>query len=142
MPNHIHFILEQKTDKGIQMYLSHLQNAYTRYFNVKNQTKGQLFDPQFKAVLIEDDSQLLHTVRYVLLNPYTAHITKTFDDLLNYPWSSISEYFNYPSVINLPITHTTEYMKFFKDTADLRRYLEDEADYQRELARIKHLLLE
>ncbi len=142
MPNHYHFILEQLLDNGIQMYISNLQNAYTRFFNIKHETKGQVFEPQFKGVLIENDPQFLHTTRYVLLNPYTSYIVRELERLPGYVWSSLPEYLGQGSVIGVPITYTRSYSALFKDRDDLWQYLCDQADYQRELARIKHLLLE
>jgi len=142
MPNHYHMILKQVADKGIQTYLSNLQNAYTRYFNVKNNQKGQLFNPQFKAVVIEDDEQFKHTTRYVILNPHTAYVVKDLEALKVYPWTCLPEFLGQDSPIGVPLTETKPYLEMFESPDRLIKYILDQADYQRQLARIKHLMLE
>ncbi len=142
MPNHYHFIIEQIMDDGITNFISNLQNAYTKYFNIKFEKRGPLFLLPFKGVLIEDDAQLIHVIRYVHLNPYTAFIIKDIKELSSYPWSSLREYTGGTSEIGLPITQIHIFTAFFKDEEDLLQYHYDQADYQRELDRIKHLTLE
>ena len=92
MPNHFHLLLKQKVDNGISKFLSNFQNSYTRYFNTKNERDGSLFLNQFKAVRIETQEQLIHVSRYIHLNPYTGYVVKNFQELLAYPWSSLSSY--------------------------------------------------
>ncbi len=33
MPNHFHFMLQQKSEKGVATFISNITNAYTKYFN-------------------------------------------------------------------------------------------------------------
>ncbi|MEK7558696.1 MAG: transposase [Patescibacteria group bacterium] len=137
MPNHFHFLLRQVSDKGISKFLSNFQNSYTRYFNTKNERIGHLFLGQFKAVLIETDEQLLHVSRYIHLNPITSYIVKDFNSLLKYPWSSLPEYIKEES-----FCETDTILSFFKKREDYTDFLKDQVDYQRELSKIKHLVLE
>lgn len=138
MPNHFHFLLKQVKDKGISKFLGNFQNSYTRYFNTKGKRDGSLFLDQFKAVLIKTDEQLIHISRYIHLNPYTSYVVKDFDELLNYPWSSLSEYLeNKPDICALDII-----MGFFKRTKDYQEFIKDQSDYQRQLQKIQHLSLE
>lgn len=138
MPNHFHFLLKQVRDKGISKFLGNLQNSYTRYFNIKNERDGSLFLDQFKARLITTDEQLTHVSRYIHLNPYTSYVVKDFDSLLQYPWSSLSEYLEYkPEICELETI-----MSYFKTPKAYQKFIEDQADYQRQLHKIQHLALE
>lgn len=138
MPNHFHFLLRQLTDKGISKYLGNLQNSYTRYFNTRNKRDGSLLLDQFKAKLITTDEQLIHVSRYIHLNPYTSYIVKDFNNLLQYHWSSLSEYLeNKPEICELETI-----MSYFKSPKAYQKFLEDQADYQRQLRKIQHLALE
>jgi len=138
MPNHFHFLLRQVSDKGISKFLSNFQNSYTRYFNIKNERDGPLFMDQFKAVLIETDEQLVHVSRYIHLNPVTSYVIKDFDALLNYPWSSLSEYIEGKE----SICEINTILGLFKDSKAYANFLKDQVGYQRELDKIKHLILE
>lgn len=139
MPNHIHLLLRQLKDNGISTFMSNFANSYTRYFNTKNKRSGPIFQGKFKAVRIETDEQLVHVSRYIHLNPYTAYIVKHIDDLTKYPHSSFYEYINSQEsgvcVKDLVLGQ-------FKDRLLYKKFVFDQANYQRELDKIKHLLLE
>lgn len=139
MPNHFHFLLEQKIDDGISKFMGDFQNSYTRYFNTSHRGIGPLLQGQFKAVRIEDDEQLLHLSRYIHLNPYTSFIVKELEDLLDYPWSSFPEYL---SKIETGICKKAQILSQFPNTEAYRSFVFDQANYQRELEKIKHLSLE
>lgn len=139
MPNHFHFLIKQLKDKGISKFISNFLNSYTRYFNTKHHRIGPLFLNQFKAVRIETEEQLLHVNRYIHLNPYTSYILKNFDDLVNYRWSSYPEYL---ALTRDNLCEKSLILSFFKNIKGYRKFIFDQADYQRELDGIKHLILE
>lgn len=138
MPNHFHFVVKQLYEKGISKFLANFQNSYTRYFNTKRERNGPLFLDQFKGVRIETDEQLLHVSRYVHLNPLTSYVVKDFEELLRYPWSSFGEYINNKS----SICEISTILGFFKSPKEYQTFVKDNANYQRELDKIKHLLFE
>lgn len=138
MPNHFHFLVKQLQDKGISRFMANFQNSYTRYFNTQEERTGPLFLDQFKSVIIETDEQFLHVSRYIHLNPLTSFVVKDFDSLKEYSWSSLSEYReNTPVICEL-----NSILNFFKQKEDYLSFVKDQANYQRELHIIKHLLLE
>lgn len=139
MPNHFHFLLKQKQDKGISRFLALFQNSYTRYFNTKNSRQGHVFQGQFKAVRIEDEEQLLHVNRYIHLNPYTSYVVKTFAELEQYQYSSLPEYLGNQ---NNKICNIEEILSHFSTLKKYKNFLFDQAGYQRTLKEIKHLILE
>lgn len=138
MPNHFHFLIKQKVDNGIAKFLSNFQNSYTKYFNVKNSRDGSLFLDQFKAVRIETDEQFIHVSRYIHLNPHTGYVVKSFTDLEQYPWSSFKDYIMGKS----DFVDMDFLMEFFKTSKKYKKFVQDQADYQRKLKEIEHLTIE
>jgi putative transposase len=139
MPNHFHLLVRQSSSGGTSKFLSNMQNSYTRYFNTKNHRLGSLFLDQFKAVRIEDEVQLLHVSRYIHLNPYTAFVVKTLDELSFYPWTSIPEYLE---LDKREICQKQLLMGYFKNVTAFRSFVFDHAAYQRRLIGISHLTFE
>lgn len=139
MPNHVHFLIKETRDRGISTFMSNFQNSYAKYFNIKTERSGTLFQTMFKAVLIETDEQLIHVARYIHLNPVTAYIVKDIEELKNYLWSSFS---TYTGINNLDIINKDTILSYFPSVKKLVDFISDQIDYQRQLDRIKHLLLE
>lgn len=138
MPNHFHFLLKQKKDKGVSNFISNFANAYTKYFNTKEARVGPLFQGTFKAVLVETDEQLIHLSRYIHLNPVVSNIIST-EDLPHYKWSS---YPIYLSSSNEGVVNKELVLDLFKSSKDYEQFVLDQVDYGRKLEEIKHLLME
>ena len=134
MPTHIHLILCQLKENGISLFMQNLLNSYSRYFNVKYDRKGPLWQGRFKGILIETDEQLLHLTRYIHLNP-------TSDGLVDHPedwvYSSYNEYLG--SSLN-GLTNFNSYLVI--DPATYKTFVDSRKDYQQRLSEIKHLCLE
>ncbi|MBI2430899.1 MAG: transposase [Candidatus Levybacteria bacterium] len=138
MPNHFHLLIKQKKDNGIARFISNVQNSYTRYFNTRHQRDGALLLNQFKAVLIETDEQFLHVSRYIHLNPYTGYLVKYHNELETYAWSSFPDYLkNNSSFVTKDLL-----MSFFRTVGQHKKFVLDQADYQRRLKEIEHLTFE
>ncbi len=88
MDNHIHLLLEAK-DKHIQFFISRINSIYAKYFNDKYNYCGHLYEKRYFSELIENDSQMLDTSRYIHLNPVKANMVKKPEE---YKWSSYSMY--------------------------------------------------
>lgn len=135
MPNHFHFLLKQIDDNGISIFIRRLINSYTKYFNTKNERVGPLLQGPFKAVRIESDKQLIHTTRYIHLNPIVGYLVK---DLRNYEWSS---YLIYLGLINNTLCQR-EKIEELISLKDYEQFVLDHADYSMRLAEIKNLMLD
>ena len=134
MPTHLHFVLKQLKDRGISKFMNNILNSYTRYFNIKHNRKGPLWEGRFKKVLVETDEQLLHLTRYIHLNPVTAYLV---NNPIDWKWSSYGEY----------ISDDKNGICKFDDILDMKpdsykKFVEDRILYQRELAKIKGLLFD
>lgn len=139
MPNHVHFLLKQLTKKGIADFMSNFQEGYAKYFNIKEERTGALFQSMFKAVRIETEEQLIHVLRYIHLNPLTSYVIKDMEELETYPWCSFAEYMGKQ---NYGILDKEEILGYFPTLKSLKEFTESQVDYQRKLAKIKHLVLE
>jgi len=139
MPNHFHFLLRQIREGGIAKFMSNFTNSYTRYINTKLERTGPLFTGKFKSVRVETQKQLLHVSRYIHLNPYTSFVIKTLKDLQNYHYSSFPEFTGRTS---LALCSKDDVLVDFKTIKQYEQFVYDQADYQRTLHRIHHLLLE
>lgn len=136
MPTHLHLVLRQCLDEGISKYMGDLLNTYTRYFNVKRKRHGPLWTGRFKSVHVSTDEQLLHLTRYVHLNPSTAGIVKKPD---SWQFSSYEEFIR-SDAMEFPLC---SYEALFDMTPKkYASFVLDHAAYQKELAIIKHLVLE
>ncbi|MBL7081581.1 MAG: transposase [Candidatus Omnitrophica bacterium] len=136
MPTHVHLILKQLKEGGISIFIGNLLNSYTRYFNTKHKRKGPLWEGKFKNILVDTDEQLLHLTRYIHLNSVTAHLVDNPEE-----WSA-SSYQEYLLKVN-----SNDRICEYDDILDInpisyRKFVEDRISYQRELAKIKELLIE
>ncbi len=134
MPTHLHFILKQVQDKGISIFMNRILSSHTLYFNKLHNRKGPLWEGRFKNVLVNSDEQLLHLTRYVHLNPVTAYLVNSPED-----WHTSS----YKEYISKNKETLCEYDKLLDiETNSYAKFCKDRISYQRELKKIKDLILE
>lgn len=136
MTNHFHFLIKQKPINADSKFMQQLTNAYTEYFNKKYKRDGSLVQGRFKATLINSDSLLLHTSRYIHLNPLASGIVNNLKD---FQWSSYLEYVNY-SKDNLCKKEII--LNQFTSNSAYQQFVLDQANYAKELDRIKHLTID
>jgi putative transposase len=136
MPTHFHLILKQLAPDGISIFMGNVLNAYSRYFNIKYNRKGPLWEGRFLNKLVTTQEQFLHLTRYIHLNPVTAGL---IDKPEEWNASSYKEY--------LSECDGEESMCCFKDILDMnkaayKKFVEDRIHYQRTLAIIKDLIID
>jgi putative transposase len=133
MPNHFHLLLRQEIDNGISKYVGLIENAFTRYFNLRHHQSGHILQGKFQAVHVADTEQCLHTSRYIHLNPYTDYITQSVEATFKYPWSSAPAYFE-----ALDGLTDTRLLSEMLDRQKHMAFIADQAEYQRALGMMKH----
>ena len=84
MSNHYHLVIETP-DANLSKGMRQLNGVYTQSFNRQHSRVGHVLQGRYKAILVDKDQYLLAVIRYVLLNPVRAHITKAAGQ---WPWSS------------------------------------------------------
>lgn len=136
MPNHFHILARQESAPGLQFYLAQIQNSYTKNFNTEHSRDGSLFLTQFKATRINSEHQLIHTSRYIHLNPLTSGLVENFDQLLQYPWSSLPQYNNLPTPFNL--CNTQAILSEYHSHDAYINSIKTRAPYQKNLHFIHH----
>lgn len=89
MKNHAHFLLKQVTSGGIQAFAQRLQNSFAKFFNIRYEKRGPVFEKAFRAVPIKDDRQFRYVVGYITLNVLDAAGIKWRKITLQEPWIKI-----------------------------------------------------
>ena len=88
MNNHYHLLVHTPFG-NLNEAMRYLGGIYTQKFNHCEKKDGALFRGRYKAILIENDSQLLQVSKYIHLNPVEAKLCHQPEDYL---WSSYSAY--------------------------------------------------
>lgn len=84
MSNHVHLAV-QVSDEPLGRLIQWIASRYAYYINRRLGRTGHVFERRYRAILVDDDSYLLHLVRYIHLNPVKAGIVKEPEA---YQWSS------------------------------------------------------
>ena len=85
MDNHFHLLLTPETDDGLPRMMQAVGRAYVRYFNMRHQRTGTLWEGRYRSNLIESERYLLACMVYIDLNPVRAGMVAHAAD---FPWSS------------------------------------------------------
>lgn len=93
MPNHFHFLLQQREERDMELFVQSLMTRYTAYGNRRYKRVGPFFQGTYKAVMIESEEQLLYVTRYIHRNPFSL---KRLNPLGSQP----SSYADYLGTIN------------------------------------------
>jgi len=85
-PNHFHLLLRQNSIDSMERFIHSLCTRYTMFFNKKYSRVGKLYQGPYKAVLINNDTYLLHLSRYIHMNPseYTSDLTSAYSSYADY----------------------------------------------------------
>jgi len=126
MPNHFHLLIQQITTDSLVEIIGRLQISYAKYFNLKHDHKGQVFEGRFGAKLIEADDYLLMVSRYIYRNPIEAGLVK---DIGDWRWSSYWSYLG--EGIKEPLVTTEHILSYYQKTnpqLDYREFILSEPE--------------
>ncbi len=117
MTNHVHLLIRTSMDeeKSIALIMQSLNSTHTKYFNLKYQRVGHLFQGRYFGELIKSDSHLLELTRYIHLNPVRANFVSKPQDYL------YSSYLIYAGLKDDKIIDCDEILAFFSKRPDLQR---------------------
>lgn len=152
--NHYHFILVQNMEGGIPKLMQKLNGGFAKYFNLKNNRKGNLFEKPYKIIPIQTNFQLDAILCYVnVKNPLDVYQPgwreeglkdweRAFQFLENYQLSSFSDLFGErKSKILAPKEKLEKYLgKEIKSREELRNFIK--SFLQKETISYKSFFLE
>jgi len=85
MDNHLHLLATPETDEGLPKLMQAVGRSYVRYFNLRHQRTGTLWEGRYRSNLIESERYLLACMVYIDLNPVRAGMVTQPAD---FKWSS------------------------------------------------------
>ena len=85
MDNHFHLLVTPETGEGLPQMMQAVGRAYVRYFNLRHQRSGTLWEGRYRSNLIESERYLLACMAYIDLNPVRAGMVTRPED---FRWSS------------------------------------------------------
>lgn len=109
MENHVHLLVHDKS-QNVSLFMKKIGVSYSRYYNLKYERSGHLFQDRYISEPIEYENYLVTVFRYILTNPVKAGICPA--DL--YEWSSYKLY---------------ESTNSFVDASELRKLIGDKDEY-------------
>ncbi len=119
MPNHFHILIKQNSDVSVSRLILKVCSSYSKYFNLKYNRVGSLFQDQFKSVLIDSNEYLLWLSAYIHLNPRIANLIKKD---ISWRWSSYVEYL---SINSEKICKNKIILDQLKDPSSYKKMVED-----------------
>lgn len=123
---------EAKLRKPIPFRMfAHLFNSYSRYYNVKYQRIGSLFEKNFHRIPIYSPKYFKNLTTYIHHNPVHHGFVDNYKD---YPWSS------YNSVLSsdIGILRREKVLEWFGNKDNFIRFHNNEIDF----SNIAHLIIE
>lgn len=123
MPNHVHILLYQHTQKAMTDLLKSVMITYSMYFNKKYQRVGPVFQSRFRASLIHRDDYLQHISRYIHLNPRNYQEWE-FSSLPYYLGKKSAEWIKPDRILEL-FDSVHEYKRFVDDYHEHKKVLDD-----------------
>ena len=133
--NHYHFILKQLKERGIERFMHRLGTSYSKYFNIKNERSGTLFQGPFKAIHIDSNEYLLYLSVYVNANNFIHGYSKD----KNWKFSSLLDYIGER---NERICKKELVLSQFRNKKDYEEFLNKNALHLKEKKELEKYLLE
>ena len=109
MPNHFHLLVSPNKKESLSYFLHKVGTSYTKYFNIKYNRTGRLFESTFKAKHVKTNEYISYLTQYIHMNPVdlfqaklgTLGTKNIIEQVKNYPWSTLSDYVGIKSNLSL-----------------------------------------
>ncbi len=136
MPNHFHLLVTQNLSTSVSELLKKVCTGYSKFFNKKHERVGHLFQDQYKAIKVANDSYLTWVSAYIHQNPKIAGLVEKLDD---YPWSS---YLDYLGLRKGTLCSKDLILGMFKSSDEYKKFVENSYEQIKQRKDIQALLLE
>jgi putative transposase len=117
MPNHLHLLLRVQ-EVPVYRTVHYFATLYAKYFNLRHELVGHLFQGRYKSRLVDSDGYLLQLLRYIHCNPVEGGLV---DAVEQYRWGSMRAYLGLDRVDWLTTQCTLSY--FDGDRRRLLRFV-------------------
>jgi putative transposase len=74
MPNHFHFLLKSQSKNNVSRFISTIQDSYAKFYNLKNERDGALFQGNYKSRVITSNIDFIGVSKYIHLNPVNSSL--------------------------------------------------------------------
>ncbi|MEK7575533.1 MAG: transposase [Patescibacteria group bacterium] len=121
MPTHFHLLLRERKDGNISKYLHKILVSHSKYFNIKYERRGHLFESNFHSRHIDNNDYFLVTSCYIHKNSKDLPGWKNKED--KYPWSSYQDFISEnrwqhllkKDIIDSQFKNSKEYKNFIEE---------------------------
>ena len=120
MNNHFHLIIKTN-EEPLKNFMSRINSIYARYFNKKYDYVGHLFEKSYFSSIIQTDTQLLETSKYIHLNPVRAKIVELPEQ---YRWSSYGVFIGERECDIINPNYIWNYFDLKRKTEGYRKFVE------------------
>lgn len=124
MSNHIHLVIKEDNPEEISKLIENTLKPYVSWFNQKYNRNNSLFKKRFYNEPIEDEIQLLNTIKYVHKNPVAAGMVSTVEQ---YPWSSYKEYKGIIAKNRIDLEYVSNIISLDQVLAENKKFFEDDS---------------
>ena len=111
MSNHYHLMLTPKRKDGVSAFMHKIGTSYVKYFNIKYERTGRLFENSFRAKLVDRHEYATYLTQYIHLNAVEliqaklgSKTEEVLKELENYPWSTLPDYLGNKSKFSIVIS--------------------------------------
>ena len=89
LPNHYHLLIRQDGAHPAGLLPQRVFNSYSKAYNKRYGHSGTLFEGNYRAAAVEEDTYLSHLCRYIHANPVVHGLV---DDPADWPYSNYLEW--------------------------------------------------
>jgi len=126
MPNHFHFLIKQNNHiNSLKEFMHSLLLRYSMYFNKRYERVGSLFQGKYKAIIVMDETYVLHLSRYIHINPaeYTKNLLTAYSSYPEYVGVRNTDWVK-PKLV-LSYFNNQKFVPEFKKTSTYKKFVED-----------------
>jgi len=137
LPTHYHLFIRERAQDGISRFMHRFSKGYSRFYNLKHDRSGPLWQGSFKVKHIDTEQYFNHIISYIHLNildlsmPHwregeVGNWQKASTDLSSYLWASYQYYRNGTSVLpyaSLILTKPEWFSDYYPQKEDFEKTL-------------------